>query len=280
MYSCGICLGLVFRHSRTGILTDPAVAASGDLGVVLKKTRFHTARMEKSRRSLWLVLGALAVCLLLYPINTCPTRLGTLLLIAGAWAASFWRFRNRKSVRLGLGAAAVLTLGFLVCPGRHFDQPKLHEAYLEALRSYTGTPYVWGGENKLGIDCSGLVRAALIKASIQQGLLTLNPGLARFGLSLWWHDCSAQALGEEYRGQTKRIISARAINTIQPGQIEPGDLAVTATGVHVLAFLGGNEWIEADPAVRRVIIVTVPAPQNPWFTEPVKVMRWTELRTN
>jgi hypothetical protein len=53
-----------------------------------------------------------------------------------------------------------------------------------------------------------LVRAGLIKASWQQGLETLNPRLVRYSLSLWWHDSTAKAMGEEYRQQTKHVLKA------------------------------------------------------------------------
>ena len=34
--------------------------------------------------------------------------------------------------------------------------------------------YYWGGENKIGIDCSGLIRKSLIVANYKRGLLTLH----------------------------------------------------------------------------------------------------------
>lgn len=233
--------------------------------------------MKKARRSWWVVLVILAVCLLIYPINTFAVRLGLLFCISGAWLGALWVFRKIRPVAYGLIIAALLVCGFLLCPGRASDPRTLREAYLASLRSYEGVHYLWGGENDLGIDCSGLVRASLIKANFKQGLLTLNPRLVRFSISLWWHDCSAKALGEEYRGQTKHISSVRGINAMDETSIQPGDIAVTATGVHVLAYLGDNRWIEADPHAGKVIIVAIPAMNNPWFQEPVNIMRWTEL---
>jgi len=173
----------------------------------------------------------------------------------------------------------ILIAGILVSPGRNADTQQLCNVYLRSLQTYEGTRYIWGGENTLGIDCSGLVRAGLIKANVEQGLLTLNPELVRFGLSLWWHDCSAKALGEEYRGLTRRITSSPSINLLGNSKTQPGDIAVTTSGVHVLAFLGNDEWIEADPDLKKVVVVKAPSKENPWFDEPVQIMRWTELET-
>lgn len=222
----------------------------------------------------------LAAILFLYPINNLPLRLGLLVFLSGTYAGLLWFFQNRKPVFFGLLAVAVLFFAFLIYPGRTGKPQKLREAYLQSLRSYEGTRFFWGGENGLGVDCSGLIRAGLIKANFQQGFLTLNPSWVRFSLSLWWHDCSAKALGEEYRGQTRRVLTSPNINELDTTKIQPGDIAVTTNGVHVLAFLGDREWIEADPALGKVVIFRSPVKNNPWFEEPVHIMRWTEVETN
>lgn len=233
--------------------------------------------MQNVHRSLWIVSLALAVVLFFYPINSLPLRLALIASSSGVCVGLIWLFRRQRRALYAFIVIALATAGFLVLPGSRADTELLRNSYLASLRSYEGTRYVWGGENQLGIDCSGLVRAALIKANLQQGIRTLNPKLIRFALSLWWHDCSAQALGEEYRGQTKPITPAKSINTLDEAKVLPGDIAVTASGVHVLAYLGNHEWIEADPHFGKVVIVRVPAVKNPWFDEPVRVMRWTEL---
>ena len=38
--------------------------------------------------------------------------------------------------------------------------------YLETAQQFLGAPYLWGGKNSLGIDCSGLVQVALARAGI------------------------------------------------------------------------------------------------------------------
>jgi hypothetical protein len=44
-----------------------------------------------------------------------------------------------------------------------------------------------------------------------------------------------------------------------------------------MAFLGCDRWIEADPAEQSVLVVTVPSRDNPWFQQPMKVVRWNVL---
>ena len=75
--------------------------------------------------------------------------------------------------------AGATAAGFLF-PGREHDSRTTREYVTELLR-YEGAKYIWGGENWLGIDCSGLVRSALITANYKLGILTLNPRLVGKG---------------------------------------------------------------------------------------------------
>jgi len=219
--------------------------------------------MKKLCFRLWLLSWLITIALLLYPIENRPLRIGLILSIFGVWLGALYFGWRRPIVRVVLFLGTFLIIGFLIFPGRHFEMERLRREYVESLRYYEGTRYVWGGENKLGIDCSGLVRAGLIKATFEEGLTTLNPGLVRYSLSLWWHDSTAKALGNEYRHQTRRMFSVGSINELDQNRVLPGDIAVTVSGVHVLAYLGSEQWIEADPSVGKVITVPVPAAQNP-----------------
>lgn len=59
-------------------------------------------------------------------------------------------------------------------PIGHIEQITAKQNYIEVAEMFLGCPYLWGGRNLLGIDCSGLVQAALnangIKAPRDTGM--------------------------------------------------------------------------------------------------------------
>jgi cell wall-associated NlpC family hydrolase len=99
----------------------------------------------------------------------------------------------------------------------------------------------------------------------------------RLALALWWRDSTAEALGAGAGGKTVPILEAPSINQIDHQQLRPGDLAVTRTGTHILAYLGEQTWIQADPGEGRVLTLVAPEKDNLWFRAPVRVMRWAVL---
>lgn len=133
---------------------------------------------------------------------------------------------------------------------------------------------MWGGESHFGIDCSGLIRRALMDALWWQGLTTANPALWRKAVLLWWYDSSARALRDGYRDQTIVLGRAQSLATLDHSTLLPGDFAVTAYGVHSLAYLGENTWIQADPDAARVIVVDTRHPDH-WLRMPVVLLRFT-----
>ena len=165
----------------------------------------------------------------------------------------------------------------LILPGRKVDSNSLVKRYIDSARQYEGVGYVWGGENYLGIDCSGLVRKGLIDANLREGVLSANPACLRKAFELWWYDCSARALKKSYRNWTEPLFKASSINQLDHHLLQPGDFAVTMDGIHTLLYLGNREWIEADPGIGKVILVTVPVEDNVWFNMPIQILRWKQL---
>jgi hypothetical protein len=76
---------------------------------------------------------------------------------------------------------------------------------------------------------------------------------------------------------TVPVLGTPSINELDHSRLFPGDLAVTKGGGHVMAYLGSNLWIEADPGAEHVITVSAPCKTNAWFGEPMKVLRWRVL---
>jgi hypothetical protein len=223
----------------------------------------------------WLASIAAVPALALYPIEGRVTKAALLLSLLAALALPLllWpRWQVRTIVLICLASPLVM----LALPGRSYSRAALRASSVDVLRSFDGTRYVWGGEGRSGIDCSGLVRQALIRSSLKEGLSSMDGDLVRLAAALWWFDTSARSLRDGYRDQTTFLLEAPTTNAVPTELLAPGDFAVTSDGVHVLAYLGESRWIEADPTLGRVVTLDTPT-TNPWFARPVHIMRWKAL---
>ncbi|MHB0913883.1 MAG: NlpC/P60 family protein [Armatimonadota bacterium] len=164
------------------------------------------------------------------------------------------------------------------------DRVTLRSLYIKHLNSYLGAKYSWGGETKLGIDCSGLARTALIQAMAEQGW---QDGNARtiwpIAWRLWWRDTSARGMYEETYGYTRKIGHAHMLSDpasirMRAGfKLQPGDLAVTDGGAHVMIYTGNGRWIEANPSDGRVVKNKACNSDRAYFNMPVTIVRWWTL---
>lgn len=225
----------------------------------------------------WRLLLVCVVMVHLFPIRFGLLRLAMVVASACVWLGVLPLFGSRKWVRVAWLACTMLLGALFFGPGRADDPRLLRQEYVRSLQRYDGVRYVWGGENARGIDCSGLVRVGLIDADFRRGITTLNPALLREGASLWWHDCSANALKNEYRHDSIGLFTASNLNTLDYSKIRPGDFCVTENGNHTLAYTGDDTWIEADPYPARVISITCPS-KSVWFDQPMRILRWRQLR--
>ena len=220
---------------------------------------------------IWVVILTLLTCL--WPVENRITRLALItgIIVIGSGALLLWW--NKRGIRFTLLLLGVIPVLAVCLPGRDVNPNILEEDYVRNLRSFQGVHYVWGGEGFLGVDCSGLVRKGLFGGKLIYGVRTLNGRPIREAIELWWHDCSALALKDGYREWTSELARCNSITKMDHSLLRPGDLAVSADGVHILAYLGNQAWIEADPKENKVIEVGIPT-NNPWFHIPVVFVRW------
>ncbi|PKL75401.1 MAG: hypothetical protein CVV27_15600, partial [Candidatus Melainabacteria bacterium HGW-Melainabacteria-1] len=225
------------------------------------------------------LLSILLVFFVLYPIVNTLVRYATLASALSLWAYLLWLSWPRHRLRAGwLGASAML-LGLCFVNGPGVSDAVLRDSYSRALARYEGTPYVWGGENWLGIDCSGLVRAAMIDTQLRHGLLGLSPQYLRQAFRIWFYDAGADTLAAGFRQQTRVVLNTPSLNALDHSQIQPGDFMVDNQGVHTMIYLGDQTWIEADPVQMKVIKVKVPSTIG-WFKIPARIVRWRQLETS
>jgi hypothetical protein len=224
----------------------------------------------------FITTASLLGLILIVPYRTSLVRLAllglwllmTLSLVVLLWPRKTWR-------NLLLITLALLGL-FAVLPERPADTARLRQRFVRHLQTYDGVRYIYGGENHLGIDCSGLVRAAMFRALVDEAVCGVNPALLRAALTLWWRDTNALQLGKGGKGLTLSIGDGLPLPMRAAPNLRPGDLAVTTSGSHVLGYLGETRWIEADPDVARVHIVDLQT--SPIAGQEVLLVTWSWLR--
>jgi hypothetical protein len=223
-----------------------------------------------------MLAGIVFVLLLFFPVRTGLFRVALLGTGGAFWGGALLLFWNRLWMRIPLLVLGLIPLLLLLLPARPHDPTALRDAYIASLRGLHNTLYVWGGETRTGIDCSGLIRGGMREAELREGLRTLNGHLLRDAARQWWDDCSARAIGDEYRGRTYRRHTVPTLNEANYDRILPGDLAVTAGGAHILAYIGDRTWIQADPLAMKVVYTTAPS-ESGWFSQEAKILRWRVL---
>lgn len=237
--------------------------------------------MPKGKRPVFWFFTATLVLFLAWtvytPIPFTLLKIAALVCVGLLFLGVVFGWRHGKWV--GFGSAALLA-SLMLWPAKAPDVPGLRSRYIAALNSYSGTPYVWGGENGRGIDCSGLMRRAMIDALWSQGWARQDAGCWREAVHIWWRDCSAREMKAGYDGRIAELFPAKSLNALDTSSLQPGDLAVLKSGVHVLAFVGGQTWIQADPNLAnggdKVIHTTAPS-KNGWFGQSVVICRWKIL---
>jgi hypothetical protein len=213
----------------------------------------------------------------LNPVNCTSLRIAWLGCVFSGWAGfTFLVWRGKFWRRVALILPLLAAIPFIL-PGGKIDADELRMNYVRRLDAFEGTAYYWGGESARGIDCSGLPRRAFRDALLSYGVRHLNGRAFRGFLEQWWYDASAKALGEGYRDYTRPLAVMGTIREMDYKDLLPGDLAVTTSGVHILAYAGDGKWIQADPGIGAVVIMDGRTEENSWFRKSVTTHRWHQL---
>lgn len=228
--------------------------------------------------ALW-VIGLSALAFLAFqPAATGFSRGSGILLLAGLWLTVL-RLGWRRPVLRWLWIGLLLLLGGLLVvpwPVRE-DVGNLRASYVRNLQDYVGCEYYWGGESRGGIDCSGLIRRGMIDACLEEGWSRHDPELLKRAFRLWWNDTSAEALGQEYHGLTRLVEQTDGLRFHEHSSLKPGILAVTVDGRHIMAYLGGGQWIEADPGESKVVVLQAATSKSPWLGMRMRLLEWSML---
>ncbi len=105
-------------------------------------------------RFLWfgLLLGLVAA--VVAPLNYGVLRVFIVVTVVGLWAGAVVSCREKKRLALIVILFGLVPMLLLCLPGREVEVTALQREYVQRLRAYGGTRYLWGGENRFGIDCS------------------------------------------------------------------------------------------------------------------------------
>lgn len=218
-----------------------------------------------------------AIVAFFHPLHSSVTKLALLGSIGICWVCSLILLRKYYVYRTILIVLPILACIPFLLPSRAIDATELRADYLQALTRYEGSTYYWGGENKRGIDCSGLPRRSLRDALLRYGIAHANGKAFRLAAEQWYYDTSAKALGEGYRNFTKNLAIEGTVLLIDSSTLQAGDLAVTKNGIHTMVYLGEGKWIQADPGIGAVATLHSRNDQNTWFDAPITMHRWTIL---
>ncbi|MBC8059776.1 MAG: C40 family peptidase [Clostridiaceae bacterium] len=225
----------------------------------------------------WIAILVIVIFMLLFPIGTGIIRLGIVLGLIFLWISGICLFWRTIYLRVLLIIIALLVAAIILVPGHKANTKQLQDEYVHALLGYENVRYIWGGENKIGIDCSGLVREGFVGANLKVGIKNLNPKLIRRAFFIWWYDCSAAALGNSYKEMTTLVLKATSMEELDYSNIIPGDIIVAEKGFHTFAYIGNKTWLEANPDNRKTLKKSSEEKSKEWKDIPLRIVRWSEL---
>ncbi len=234
-------------------------------------------KMKLSRYTLFSILLITFIILVNFPINRNIIKISIILMGIALYIYSIYILWKKRPLRYLIIGIAPVIIFISMLSGPPVSGENLTNTYIDCLKKYEGTTYLWGGENRFGIDCSGLVRKGLMDAYTKVGFSNFSPQYFRKALYLWFYDSSAQALRDGYRNYTTTIIKDITLNSLDHSMLRLGDIMVTEDGVHTMAYIGNSQWIQADPGKHKVIIESAPSSSNTWYNARARIVRWNVL---
>lgn len=185
-----------------------------------------------------------------------------ILLFIASLLGTAWPHTGPRRIAIASLGAAILVI---FCPwGGTVTREQERAAIVRAARQYDGAPYLWGGEARTGIDCSGLVRRAYMDASLVLALSHASPPHLRRAIRFWIFDTSARDFEGKPPVDGIRIARPASLKESVTAGALPGDAAVVGNGVHVLLYLGDDRWIQADPRLHKVRENASDEPRADW----------------
>lgn len=227
----------------------------------------------------WIVwVSFFLLWVLIFPVWSSLVKLITLLLIIILIGLLWYLFLLRYSLRIFL-IFFFSIFGLFVL---YFSFPKkisndyIAKEYVKQLEKYNWVNYVRWWENSIWIDCSWLIRKSLINTYFIVGFKYARIEFLWEWFVFWRYDMSAKAMSQENK-YSFVVGRGESINSFDHANLQPWDFAVTANGVHVLAYLWNNQWIQASPNASKVIINSIPDENDPWLEQNVVFKRWKVL---
>lgn len=238
-------------------------------------TTKHVAKWWKWYTYLLMISIIMISAMSYYPINNIITRIVLLTAIFVIIMILFVMFYRYKFFFLLYLYIVSFLFFFIVLGTKTTIWENFNEDYIQNLLTYNDVNYVLWWEWLFGMDCSWLVRHAMVISLIKEWIRNYNWYDIMKWFKLWWSDFDVDAMLSNEYNRFIDIWVADSINKINHEFIKPWDLAII-DWVHVMAYVWGRQWIQADPEIWKVIVLKTPT-SNKWFNLSVKIIRWNDL---
>ncbi len=120
-----------------------------EIGIASLKRRSRSVKAHP-----WLSLLTVISGFYLLPQSYSIIRIFLVVAFPALWISGVFILLKRKWLAIPILFVGLAFAAFICTPGSAPDSDILRKAYVKSLERYKGTLYIWGGENRIGIDCS------------------------------------------------------------------------------------------------------------------------------